>query len=614
MTNQKQEGQRHVCRCGHNQATDRMSVAKSDGLRHDVYAVAAKSVTRMSQTKSNGQYMTPKAIVDIVLDSVSYTACCPSSHGIRVADSSILSKTIMEPSFGSGAFLVKILERIAKEGAAAGKNKQEIADIIRNNVFGIEKDKSLYDRAIPRLNNFLNSHKLPAIKWDNLVNGDTLKLYKNYQGQMDYVVGNPPFVVVHNLSTEYRELIKNTLRFSSGTMDIYVAFYEIGLSMLNENGKLGYISPNTFLRNASQKAFRDFLIDNGYVSVIYDFKNTRIFDADTYTCVCVLDKSYREEFEVRYNEISIPFSEFKERFRGSAWDLCSKADMEFLDANAKLPLKLGELALIQNGVSTQRDNVYVLNAYVDESCTIPYTGRHTDCERTVFFRDREGKTMAIESKILRRCVKISRFNGEWNGAYILFPYSESTRKEGQKIVPFTEDELKDRFPKAYDYLLSQKELLLKRDRDKHTAWFCFGRSQGLTHLGMKRVVFKPNIKVNTDVVRSTPKGGKTELAAVDPKERHDVAQQRSTGGKVTRVEPHILDEDIVAYGGYYTVCCEGVDLETVSSIIASDDFIRYCRLKGKNMTGGYLFIGSKSVKQFGISRSFCKEITKLFKK
>lgn len=510
--------------------------------------------------KQEGQYMTPKAIVDIVLDSVSYTG------------SSILSKTIMEPSFGSGVFLVKILERIVKEGTAVGKNKREIADVIRNNVFGIEKDKSLYDRAISRLNNFLNSHELPSIEWSNLVNGDTLKLYKNYQGRMDYVVGNPPFVVVHNLSTEYRELIKNTLRFSSGTTDIYVAFYEMGLSMLNENGKLGYISPNTFLRNASQKGFRDFLIDNGYISAIYDFKDTHIFDADTYTCICVLDKSYRVEYKVRYNETMIPFSEFKERYRGSTWDLCSKADMEFLDANAKLPLKLGELVLIQNGVSTQRDDVYVLNVYVDESCTIPYTGQHTDCGRTVFFKNREGRARAIESKILRRCVKVSRFDGEWKGTYILFPYNESAAQEGQKVVPLTEDKLKDRFPKAYNYLLSQKERLLKRNRDKHTDWFCFGRSQGLAHIGTKKVVFK-------SVIRD----------------------------KATRVVPHILDEDIIVYAGYYAVCSEGIVPETVSSIIASDNFVRYCKLKGKNMTGGYVSVGSKSVKQFGVSCTFLQE-------
>lgn len=499
--------------------------------------------------KQEGQWMTPKAIVDIVLDSVSYTG------------SSILEKTIMEPSFGSGAFLVKILERIVNEGTAAGKSKQEIADVIRNNVFGIEKDKSLCDRAISRLNNFLNSHELPAIEWDNLVNGDALKLYKGYQGRMDFVVGNPPFVTVHNLSTEYRELIKNTLRFSSGTMDLYIAFYEMGLPMLGENGRLGYISPNSFLRNASQQSFRDFLINNEYISAIYDIQDTHIFDADTHTCICVLDKTNHAEREVRYGELSIPFCEFKERFRGSTWDLCSEADMEFLEANSKLPLKLGELAAIQNAVSTQRNDVYVLNAYLDEGCTIPYTGLHTDSERVVFFRDREGKTRAIESKILRRCVKASRFDGEWNGTYILFPYKE----EEKGFVPLTEEELKSCYPKAYDYLLSQKKELLERDRDKHTPWFCFGRSQGLTHLGTRRIVFK-----------------------------HLISDE------AVRVTPYIIDEDMVVYSGYYVACAERIAPEMICNIIASDDFLRYCKLKGKNKTGGYVEVSSKSVKQFGL--------------
>ena len=62
----------------------------------------------MNNRKQEGQYMTPKWVVDIVLDSISYS-------GIAILD-----KTIIEPSFGTGVFLVKIAERLVKAGREAG--------------------------------------------------------------------------------------------------------------------------------------------------------------------------------------------------------------------------------------------------------------------------------------------------------------------------------------------------------------------------------------------------------------------------------------------------------------------------------------------------------------
>ena len=56
---------------------------------------------------------------------------------------------------------------------------------------------------------------------------------------MDYVLGNPPYVRVHNLGDSF-DLIKNFLFAQNGMTDLYIVFYEIGLRMLNKDGILGY--------------------------------------------------------------------------------------------------------------------------------------------------------------------------------------------------------------------------------------------------------------------------------------------------------------------------------------------------------------------------------------
>ena len=65
--------------------------------------------TVLDETKTEGQVFTPVGIVSMILDSVKYTG------------KTVLTKSIMEPSFGKGVFLIEIVSRIIHEGKAEGK-------------------------------------------------------------------------------------------------------------------------------------------------------------------------------------------------------------------------------------------------------------------------------------------------------------------------------------------------------------------------------------------------------------------------------------------------------------------------------------------------------------
>ncbi|MEJ3568453.1 Eco57I restriction-modification methylase domain-containing protein [Ureaplasma parvum] len=68
---------------------------------------------------------------------------------------------------------------------------------------------------------------------------------------MDFVIGNPPYVRIHNLIKE-PNLIKNYLFSNKGMTDLYIIFYEIGIKMLNKNGILCYITPSSFFYKFSR--------------------------------------------------------------------------------------------------------------------------------------------------------------------------------------------------------------------------------------------------------------------------------------------------------------------------------------------------------------------------
>lgn len=528
----------------------------------------------MSKKKEYGQYMTPPEIVVMILDNVGYTG------------SDILNKKIMEPSFGDGVFLSEIVKRIIKECKKKNISNDKIAVILDNNIYGIEKDKLYFDKAIQRLNDILKHENIPKVKWSHLQNGDTLKLYTSLIGSMDYCVGNPPFVRIHNIPESERDILKE-FQFSGGMSDLYIVFYEIGLKILKDGGKLGFISPNSFMRNMSQRTFRKFICDSHYLQAIYDFKDSKIFpDADTYTCICLLCKSpqsnnddkckcnIRYRIYNKYNLLS-ESSITALPSNGGAWNFSSKDDMEFMEENESCNMKLKDIADIQNGISTNCDYAYIFEIYTDKEMMMPYMGKHTDLSKTVYFRHPgTGQATEIESSILRRCVKESKFIGKIDNTYIIYPYENSCQ--------ISEDSLKKKCPKAYAYLLTMKNKLSERNMDKSTDWFLFARSQGIKNMDQKKIVFKHIIDKSSNNIIS-----------------------------------YIVDDDIVVYSGVYitmpasakndviNASCASDScqhLEKIKSIISDSDFKRYCVLSGKDMSGGYVSVSSKIIKNYGIQK------------
>lgn len=523
----------------------------------------------LTKRKQEGQYMTPARIVPMILDAIGYEG------------ESILYKTIIEPSFGDGAFLLEIVKRLIQEGKNAGFSNEKISQTLNNNVYGIEKDAFFYKKALTRLNLVLNESNIPHCSWTNLQNADALKVYCNYLNKFDYVVGNPPFVKIHNIPLEYRDVVQN-FKFTDGTIDLYIIFYEIGIAMLNKTGQLGYISPNSFLKNASQAKFREFLIRNMYLSAIYDFKESKLFeDADTYTCICILNKTVKKRpFQIDYKEYQmynkiidskLDYEYFEKDLMGKAWQLGSNDDIEFLKENKGLITKLGQKFTVQNGIVTNRDDLYIKKVFEDENCLVPYMGKHTDSEKVVYFKDKLSTIWPIESAILHRCVKASRFNGLIDNTHILFPYKEelSPINFSDKVcVPYSEADMQNYFPLAYAYLCSVRHELEKRNMDKNLDWFLFGRTQGLQNSFQKKLVF-----------------------------RNIISKEKPC------VVPYILDEDVVVYSKLYITLKNNSlgSLSEAAQIISSYEFWKYAVLTGKDMSGGYVDISSASlIKNFGI--------------
>ena len=234
--------------------------------------------------KDLGQVFTPDWIVTLILDRANYTG----KH--------ILKKKILEPGCGDGVFLLQIVERYIKEGKKENWSIQKIKKGLESNIVGIEIDKEMCERCLTSINETAKKNGIKNISW-SLYNRDALSFKKN--GELfDFVVGNPPYIRIHNLDKKIRGVLKRNYDFcKNGMIDIYLAFFELGLDVLQNDGVLIYITPNMFLRNSSNGDFRNYLVKNNLLIDLIDFGSNQIFeDANTYNCITKLKKGNREEF------------------------------------------------------------------------------------------------------------------------------------------------------------------------------------------------------------------------------------------------------------------------------------------------------------------------------
>ena len=87
----------------------------------------------------------------------------------------------------------------------------------------------------------------------------------------DIVIGNPPYIdsetMVNTGLAELRGYLVSKLNFTRGNWDIYIAFFEVGFKLLNNNGIITYITPDKWISKPFGYELRKNLINNFFIIV-----------------------------------------------------------------------------------------------------------------------------------------------------------------------------------------------------------------------------------------------------------------------------------------------------------------------------------------------------------
>lgn len=199
-----------------------------------------------------GAIFTKRWVAELVLDLAGYTADQPLHAG-----------TILEPACGHGAFIDVIVERLVE---SCLRNDVDLG-ALSGALVGIDLDPDAVAvtkrTAVRRLTESGMARESAADLADQWIrHGDFLRMARSLPAA-NWVVGNPPYVRIEDVSKGDMTAYRSAWPTMSGRADVYVGFFEAGLSVLQRSGRLSYICADRWMRNRYGAALRA-LVENDY--------------------------------------------------------------------------------------------------------------------------------------------------------------------------------------------------------------------------------------------------------------------------------------------------------------------------------------------------------------
>lgn len=474
---------------------------------------------------------------------------------------------IADISCGCGGFLFNAAQNLKK------LTNETYNNIFEKNIFGLDIQEYSIQRTklLLSLLALINGEDIPEFKF-NLFVGDALIFNWNdyisdFSG-FNIILGNPPYVCARNLNIETKKLLKNWSVSSTGNSDLYIPFFQIAIENLASEGILGYITMNTFFKSLNGRALREYFQNKQLNFQIIDFGCEQIFRSrNTYTCICFIKNkisSYLEYYKSESNNLNDKkqFNKIKYSLLNSkkGWNL---KDTDIISKIEAIGSPFGEKYKTSHGLATLKNDIYIFKPIYED-------------EKYYYFN--KDKDYKIEKELCKSIINSNKLSSSYSlkdlEEKIIFPYNRDTHSSAKLIK---ESILKTKYPEAYRYLLSKKDILAKRDKGsgKYEDWFAFGRTQSLNVIGNKLFLPKMSNKTPSSIIST--------------------------------------DKDLLFYNGIAIVGHTKKELLLIKRIIESRLFWYYIKTTSKPYSSDYYSLNGNYINNFGIYNFSDEEINYILK-
>ena len=410
-----------------------------DVLQADLFpksrlSLDALSVFSDATAEDRGAIHTRPEVAEFVLDAVGWLESEP-----------LESFRLLEPSAGEGDFLLPAVERLISR---VSPDDLAIEDCIR----AVEVNHAALQICRGRIERLLTDHcwgrdAIESLleKW--LLHDDFLSV--PLDSTFSHIVGNPPYIRLENLPKNLLKTYRARWRSLFDRADLYVAFIEKSLELLQPEGRLGFICADRWMKNRYGGPLRAIVATGFHLESYVDFTGCPAFfdEVDAYPAVTVIRKGKGDTTRVAFRptiskEILVPLAKALASHKkhpqvtllagicrnGQPWSFNENGGMPIIrKLEANFPMLEAAGCKVGIGVATGADAVFI----------------GSDAALDV---ESERKLPLVTTKDIR--------NGrvDWGGLFVLNPFEA----DGRLVDP-------DKYPKFRAYIERHRELIQKRN-------------------------------------------------------------------------------------------------------------------------------------------------------
>jgi len=177
-------------------------------------------------------------------------------------------------------------------------------------------------------------------------------------GPYQYIVGNPPYVPIENLSEEEKEQYRAEFDTAVGRFDLYLLFFEQSLKLLDDDGVLSFVTPEKYeYVNTAEPLRRLLTSDDVHVEEIEHIPEDAFTGLITFPCITTVRRTDTDgETRVTLRDGSTHTTILP---GGDSWASSVRdADLEDMQTSAVL----GDITeRISPGLATGADKVFVMD-------------------------------------------------------------------------------------------------------------------------------------------------------------------------------------------------------------------------------------------------------------
>ncbi|MPX91407.1 TaqI-like C-terminal specificity domain-containing protein [Salinivibrio sp. VYel1] len=392
-----------------------------------------------------GQIYTRPEVVEFMLTAI----------GLNTAED-VEQCRILEPSCGEGEFVIAIVRRLLSV-----YEQRPSVDKLSPMLLAVDMVGISLDIAKRKVSSLLFGHGYNSTEVEFLLSQWFLKadfLQADIPQGFTHVIGNPPYVRVESIPKGILRSYRQRFVTMTDRADLYIPFYEKGLSVLEKKGRLSFICTDRWVKNTYGKSLRKFISDSFGLELFVDLYGVEAFEKTvmTYPAITQIVKK-RRDLTVLMHETDFSEKEAKKAvaaLQGEGTDLQVRRDV----VNGERPWLLGssdQVALVN-----KLESKFPL--LEDAGCKV-FIGAATGANKVYIVNSDHVGAVIEESRLLPLITANEIKNGDirWKERYLINTYDDNG------LVDL------DDYPLLSEYLNNHKKALCERHVAKKdpTRWY-----------------------------------------------------------------------------------------------------------------------------------------------